>query len=277
MAEDLSQPDIVVPAAERRAFEPIEPSRREGGSYRFRFALVYVALALFAGAALGATLLLVSRPGKEAEPAWSKWQPTGRPSSFPTQIADYVSGRYRLASGKALVGVIAGTPKVRAGEEEVPVRAVAIQDDPEGASEDIRIVPTDNGVMYELCGLGPRCSIAEGRPSKERHQLIRREALELALYTFKYVEGTDSVIALLPLNPQADAATALFFQKKEFRKELEQPLQRTLRRANPPRPAEIDPREGSIIDRLTEQRLFSYEFQPAQAGGAILVLAPVTG
>ena len=174
---------------------------------------------------------------------------------------------------------MAGTPRIQAGEQAVGIRAVAIRNDPEGAPNDVRIVPTDSGVMYELCGLGPSCSIGEGRPSRKRHQLLRREALELALYTFKYVDDSDSVIALLPQNPQAQQApaTALFFQRSELERELDQPLERTLRRPDPPQAAEIGQLEGSIIDRLTQPRLFTYEFQAAPAGGAILVLAPLTG
>ena len=47
---------------------------------------------------------------------------------------------------------------------------------------DIKLVDGD-GVLYRLCGLGPNCAIAKGKPSAERHLLLRREALELALYT----------------------------------------------------------------------------------------------
>ena len=52
--------------------------------------------------------------------------------------------------------------------------------------------------MYSLCGLGASCSIATGTPSVERGELVRREILELALYTFKYVGGIENVIAFMP-------------------------------------------------------------------------------
>jgi hypothetical protein len=140
--------------------------------------------------------------------------------------------------------------------------------------------------MFVLCGLGPRCSIREGQPSEERHQLLRREALELALYALKYSEAS-SVIALLPPRPDAapdtatgtqaqeNPSTALFFERKDFKRELEVPLRRTLLSAEPPQVAEISSLEAPTIDRLTTPHLFSYEFQQAQEGSAILILAPL--
>ena len=274
---DPRTPDIVVPAA---AAEPIvervpAEDARASNPYRIRFGLAYLALAAIVGGAVGSFVVLMMRDAPADKGAWSSWQPTGRESSYPKQIADYVSGRYRLPSGNALVGVLASEPEVQAGDSRVPVAAVAIQNDPEGDSDDISIVRTDNGIMYQLCGLGERCSIREGRPSAERHRLLRREALELALYSFKYIDDLDSVITLLPPRKDAQMSTALFFQKDDLRDALERPLSQTLRLDNPPQASEIDPIEGLTIDRLTNSRLFQYEFTQAPAGGAILVLAPI--
>jgi hypothetical protein len=161
------------------------------------------------------------------------------------------------------------------------VRAVAIQNDPEGDTDDISIVPTDDSVMYVLCGLGERCSIREGSPSEARHRLLRREALELALYTFRY-GSADSVIALLPPRPTQSGedeevpSTALFFQKNDFKRELDRPLRQTLLSAEPRQIAQISSLEGSTIDRLTTPHLFSYEFQQAQEGSAIIILLPLS-
>jgi hypothetical protein len=251
-------------------------SWQETRVYRWRFGLAYLALAVIAGAGVGTAIMLLGRPDKAPEPAWASWHPTGRESTFPAQIADYVSGRYRLASGRALVGVIAGKPEVQG----VSVAAVAIQNDPEGESDDISIVRTDDAEMFVLCGLGDACAINEGRASEERHLLLRREALELALYTFKYVDGVDSVIALLPPRPPQNEndtppSTALFFQKKDFGKELDRPLTETLLRGSPPQVVEVDPQEGFIVERLTTPHLFQYEFRQAQEGSAVMVLAPL--
>ena len=88
--------------------------------------------------------------------------------------------------------------------------------------------------------LGTQCAISEGEPSEERHQLLRREALELALYTFKYGDA-DSVIALLPPRlPQKGERSGhghvdgSFFAAETSRSELDEPLQNTLLAAEPP-------------------------------------------
>ena len=77
---------------------------------------------------------------------------------------------------------------------DVPLE-VALRTAPQGG--DIDFVD-GNGLMYTLNGLGPKGSVRGGKPSEERHLLLRREALELALYTFRYVEDVDLVVALLP-------------------------------------------------------------------------------
>jgi hypothetical protein len=279
VAEDLAPevlPAVRVEPA-RAELPPATPRPAPAGVFRKRFAVAYLALAVVAGIGIGGTVLLIDRPSEDVGTAWSNWEPTGRTSSFTRQIADYVSGRYRLPSGNPLVGILAGPPQV----QEVPVRHVAIQNDPEGASDDISIVniDPDESVMYVLCGLGEQCSIAEGPPSEERHQLLRREALELSLYTFKYSDAR-SVIALLPPRlPQSEeeaaSATALFFQRADFDEQLKRPLRRTLLSPIPSRVAEISSIEGPTIDRLTTPHLFQYEFTQAQEGSAVLILAPL--
>lgn len=244
--------------------------REEPRFHRMRFGLAYLALAILAGGAAGATILLLDRPAKGPGTAWSEWRPAIEGDAVPKAIADYVGSRYRLPSGSQLVGVLAGPPKV----QEVAVRAVAIRPQ-EGTSDDIAIIPTERSLMYVLCGLGDACAIAEGEATQERHRLLRRQALEIALYTFKYVDDMDSVIALLPPNPEAESGTALFFEKSDFDHELKVPLSQTLSRPDPPISAQLDPAEGLIVDRLTRPRLFSYEFQQAQEGSAIIVLAPL--
>ena len=270
MAEDL------VPAATATPAErPLVPAQRRRASlYRGRFALAYLLLALLAGAALaaGALLALADNDRVSDEATWSGWRPTGDESSYPSQIAEFVAERYRLPSGRQLVAVLAGPPEV----QNVEVSAVAIRPHPAAPNQDLDVVRTDGAVMYVLCGLGPRCSIREGKPSAERHRLLRREALELALYTFKYVEDIHSVIALLPPPPSGDSSGALFFRKDDgtLRAVLDRPLDRTLSLGRAPLPSQIAPAETDTIEALTAPRLFTYEFQPAQDGSAVLVLTP---
>ena len=279
MAEDLAREQPVdVPETPEATHVARAPARE--GQFRFRFAFAYLGLAVVAGVAIGLTVILADRPAEETHVAWSPWVPTGRQTSYPEQIAQHVARGYRLPSGSQLAAVIAGPPAV----QDVPVQAVIIRHDspvPNVPSEN-EIVETGNSVMYTLCGLGRQCSIAEGEPSPERLQLLQREALELSLYSFKYVDGVESTIVLLPPNlgedaqdPSDDVAIALFFEKKDFRRELSRPVRQTLLSPTPPQGAELDPREGLVVDRLTDPNLFQYEFQQIQTGGAILVLAPI--
>lgn len=280
MAEDLSIPRETAPAS--TSAPPVTPAteapRQHHPVYRMRFAFAYLALAVLAGVGIGASVLLVDRPVQEDE-AWSAWRPQGSAATFDNQIADFVAARYRLPSSNPLVAVIPGPSSISAGEDELAIRGVVIQNDPQGDRDGDRVVDVGESRMYQLCGRGNQCSIAEGRPSEERMNLLRREALELALYTFKYVDGVDTVIALLPPNlgdaarADDDTAVALFFERRELANELERPLARTLFSPNPPHVAELDTRESLNIERLTGNRLFLYQFQPVQAGGAIMVLA----
>jgi hypothetical protein len=276
VAEDLAERGPVAVTAEPIADAPTE--RKRSSVHHRRFLVAYLILGLLAGAgAAGAFVLMGAErmPGRD----WSEWRPSGEESTYRDQIATYVGRRHRLPSGNQLVGIVAGPPVV----QDVTVRAVAIQQPNATSDEDIEILSAEDSLMYVLCGLGEGCSIREGEPTQERHRLLRREALELSLYTFRYVDGIDSVIALLPppanteSNPNASQnATALFFEKRDFENELDRPLAQTLARTDAPAvTVTISPVESIRIDRLTRPHLFTYQFQQLQEGSAVIVLAPI--
>jgi hypothetical protein len=102
------------------------------------------------------------------------------------------------------------------------------------------------------------------------------------LYSFKYVDDLDSVVMLLPPDPDetsadaADAATlAMFFRKPDLGRELGQPLAQTLRNPTVPRVAPLDEQDALLVDRLTRTRLFTYSFTRVQAGTAMMFLTPL--
>ena len=279
MAEDVTGPGTEAPLVPL-----VGPDRRERAritSYRFRFGFVYVLLAALVGGAVGSFIVLVGRTAPAAAESWASWKPDVRKNAYPTSIADHVASRYRLPSGKQLVGVLAGPAEV----QDLPIRAVLIQHASSTPTlrDDVEVIETGSSVLYNLCGTGAKCSILEGDASPARAQLLRREALELALYTFKYVDGVDSVIALLPVNlgsvkdSQDDTSTALFLQAKDFARELKVPLRQTLAAPPPIAGAELDPNDGLVVDHLTRRRLYLSDIQPTQDLSAIMRLAPVTG
>ena len=128
--------------------------------------------------------------------------------------------------------------------------------------------------MYQLCGLGQNCSISSGTPSATRGRLVRREALELALYTFKFIPSIDSVAAFMPPPPGQSANTMIFLQKDDLKDQLGQPLSSTLTAKTTPLPDDEDTLEASTIDKLTLPHLFTYSLTALQGGGAALILDP---
>jgi len=157
------------------------------------------------------------------------------------------------------------------------VRAIAVQPDTTAGraeADDISTVNANGTVMYTLCGLGQSCSIAEGKPTVARGQLLRREALELALYSFHYLDGIDSALVLIPPRADGKAATSVFLEKNDIRGELGQPLDQTLTAPLTPGVGEIQADEQRVIERATRSRIYEYSYLQAQDGSPIMVLNP---
>ena len=278
-ATDAKQPPAGAVAAPLPARTESRADRARRLVYRGRFAAFYVLLAIVAGAGVGALMVLVGRGSPDPAPAWSAWEPVGSAERRAAQIADHVSDPYRLPSGKALVAVTyAGPPTVTGPDGSTfQVRAMAIEPDTTaGRAEatDIDTVSAANTVMYTLCGLGSACSIAEGKATVPRGQLLRREALELALYTFRYIDGIDSALVLLPPRPDGQAATAVFLERSDLRAELGKPLSETLTAPLVPGVGDIPEDERRVIDSTTRSRLYGYSYLQAQDGSPVMVLTP---
>jgi hypothetical protein len=252
--------------------------RARSAAYRSRFAIVYVTLGLVAGVGAAAFVVLMAREDPPPPAKWSAWQPTGSDTAQVRQIADRVAKGYHLNGGQQLVAALASPPKVSSASGDVPVSAIAIRPDTStGKKEEseIDILPTTHSLQYILCGLGTNCSIKIGTASEARHALLRREALELALYTFKYVHGIDSVSIFLPPRPDGKTTpTSVFLKKSDVRPELSKPLDDSIGSPTPTI-GSMPKRELALVNRITEPRLYSYEYQQAQDGGAVLVYAPI--
>ena len=281
---DVASQERVVEAEPARAVGTPTASRDDRArrsSYKRRFAAIYVALALIAGIGVGALIVILSRPDAAPAPAWSAWEPTGSETARVRQIADHVSTRYRFPEGDQLVAAIAGPPTVTASSDPsnpIPVRAIAVRPDTstgKAEEDDIEIVDASTSMQFQLCGLGDACAISHGTPSEARHLLLRREALELALYTFKYVDGVDSVTIFLPPPPGTDAqASAVFLKRGDVKPELSKPLVKTLA-PGAPTIGHIKASELQALDRITGPRLYRYQYTQAQDLSAVLVLDPI--
>jgi hypothetical protein len=252
------------------------PSAKRKSPHRGRFLLAYALLGTIGGIALvfGSGLLDRSDGSARNElpprPTWSTWYPTAEGLAGANQIAQFVGRRYRMASGDQLVGVRAGPLSV----QNLRVSAIALRTaGEESGGSDISVIPAERSVSYVLCGLGENCAIPNGKPTRGRERLLRREALELALYTFSYME-VDSVVAFLPPRPDAEALWSFLFRREAFRKELEQPLRDTIPESDPPFPGKMTRIEVARIDRLTEPSRYRFQFSQSQDGTVLLVLDP---
>lgn len=251
---------------------PSTPPRRQA---TVRFALIYTALGLILVGSLAAFVVFALRPGFSSSPAWSSWKPpSGRLPVMAKAIADHVAPKYRLATGGQLVAVVASAPAVTAGTQNVAIDAVAIRSRANG-NQSVRRLEVGKSEMYTLCGLGNDCAIASGQPSFARGRLVRREGLEVALSTFKYVPAVDSVIVFMPPALGSTVRTALFFERQNLSSLLDRPLKETLPLATPPRAGQDDRIEAGVIDALTLPKLYMWQLIQLQVGGALIALTPI--
>src|SRR5262249_48310696 len=80
-------------------------------AYRLRFVHVYSALAVVAGSALGAFVVVLQRPKAKPPADWSTFVPQGSLTARLFQIADVIPKGYRLTNGDQLVGATASAPQ----------------------------------------------------------------------------------------------------------------------------------------------------------------------
>lgn len=276
MAEDVDRPEErPLPAVREEALPEPAPSTELGfpsgaqppSTYAPRFRMITGALIGVAIGALAATALLVAGGGPSTHegPAWSAWKPSkDSTTDGAEEIARHVGGRYRMSSGDQLV-LVTGGP-LRVAGLDIPVR-LATRETAGEASE-----VKGRAVMYQLCGLGPRCAIDKGKASNERGLLLQREALELALYSFRYLGGVKNVVALLPPPPGKRLQRAMLFRRGEYESALDRPLAATLPSPPPTLNALPDSPEAGLIRRMTQDTVFTYSFQQGQDLTAFLVL-----
>jgi hypothetical protein len=282
-------------------------SRRDSSSphaHRFR-----TATALLTGFGIGALLIAVvvavsgGSQGKPSE-AWSSWAPTDGGTQGAREIADYVAPLYRLSPVDQLsVVTVVNLESTAQATAAAQAEANGTSSSSSGLQVAVRTNSSSSAVSllggdtiaYNLCGIGGKnCAIGVGSPSSNRLLLLRREALELALYTFKYVSGVDNVVAILPpghtqltstlskklptSNSQSSKSVdiAVLFVKPELQPLLNHPLSATLPEQFPPSVSQIAKApEAGLVDQITAHGLFSERLQQAQDGSNLIVLNPL--
>jgi hypothetical protein len=234
-------------------------------------------LALMALAALAVSLavgIALNGGGSSAGEgsSWSAFRPSNeKVGAGAAEIAAYVGPKYRLPNGQQMVLVTGGPLEI----EGLPVRIAVRHSAAAGGGVDLL---DGGGALYRLCGLGPKCSIASGKASKERGLLLYREALELALYSFHDLKDVDNVVVFMPPPPGATKDTptiALHYRRGDVAGQLARPLRATL--PNPvPTPDTIDTSPDTpFVKQLTLGNVFSFSFTQAnQDTSVFLVLDP---
>lgn len=254
------------PAAEPAPLRP-EPQVPRGVLPRIQF--LTGALLAFGIAGLVALALVVLAPEDEPGPRgpqWSTWMPQKGLGDAPTQIARHVGRRYRLTTGEQLVAVTGGPLEIA----DLPL-TIAMRN----AAGDIDLVE-GGGVLYRLCGLGPQCAIDKGKPSTQRHLLLRREALELALFSFRYLRDTEHVVVFMPPRKGQEPSQALFFRRSDLAGSLARPLTATLAPRTPNPGSVARSPDAALVNTVTARGLFQFSLtQGNQDARAFLVLEPL--
>jgi hypothetical protein len=240
------------------------------------------------GAIVVAVVVALSSSHAGSSLPWSSWSPPDNGVAGEREIADEVSPFYRASPGSQLVVVTvqnissASTTGTGGGTQ------IAVRDPNSGTLSAVG----GSTAVYNLCGLGSGCTIAGGTPSAARLLLLRREALELALYTFRYISGIQNVVAVLPPGHTVQTCTgicsqpnppkttkavdlAVVFQRQSLQRFLQQPLHDTLPEELPPTVSQMEGApEAELVSVITGQALFQQQLVQSQTGGNVLVLSP---
>jgi hypothetical protein len=277
------RPDRATPvggARQQGEFEPLAVTAervqtaelsKEEAVYPGRFMVGYLLIVLFFGALLIGFAVAWSRDSNDStstSSTWSFFKPTADSEALRTrQIARFVGERYQSSDGQQLTRVIGGPPAV----QDAPVSQFLIRD---GSSE--QTIGAGKAIMYILCAAGTDCALPAAASSSADERLVRREALELALYTMQY-NDVDPVVILLPPDAQGQPGGAVLLRREHVEEQLDRPLTQTLPTGKAPTALGITELEAATIDYLTLTNKHAYSFQQASDGTARMVLNPDRG
>lgn len=268
---------------------PREPVYAPRVRHLSRFRWVVAALFLLAACSLAAAIALVTTrtASRTGGSTWSAWRPPDDGLAGAQEIANYVAPYYRATASDQLSVVTV----VNLNNPANPLQVVVPSS---GSGGSLIPLPASSTIVYNLCGVGSsNCSIGVGQASSQRLLLLRREALELALYTFKYISGTQTVVAILPpghtvvgctgicAKPQPKPVIkpldlAVAFDRPELAPYLSQPLRTTLPEELPPSVSEMSSApEATLVSVITAHGLFDERTQQGQDGSTVITLSPL--
>jgi hypothetical protein len=265
-AVDEDEPGDLLPER-RHAGGAAVPAAAKHSTYAPRFQFLTGALVAVGIAALvGIAVFVIAPSTTTPQPPWSPWKPTTGGVAGAVEIADHVGPEYR-DKGTQLVKVVASDISFKGVPLTVQLQSAPAQ------GGDIQL-HDEKGVLYQLCGQTSTCAIDHGKASVKRGFLLRREGLELALYSFRYLKDVKQVVVLIPPPKGKVQTVALYFRRDDVRAQLDRPLTSSLvPKAPSVDTATLSP-DASLVDRATnEQYLFTLNGSTFTNGG-LLVLKP---
>jgi hypothetical protein len=237
-------------------------------AHRHHFRIAYGVLALAFWLSVAAFVVLLERPHHSKAVAWSQWKPSTQGLAGAHEIALQVASKYRGPNGAQLVAVQEHGPEVQ-GQ---PLEAIGVRrlDQSGQINPYIGLFHASGTLIYAFCGLQTQCAL-QGDNTASQRRTLRREALELSLYSLRYLHGVDQVVSLVQ-SVRDGGMDAVFLRKADLEPELRHPIRDTLPLAVPPQSDAPDPREEAVIDALTLPNTFPAHFESLPDGDAILVL-----
>ena len=254
-----------------RGLEPTPPKAQEPASAAApthptapRFQFLFGALGALGICAIGVAVLLISAPKSTPAKPWSAWHPTNDGVDPAQQIAAHVAPNYKLDDGRQIVRITGGPPSLKGQPMTLG---------------EIRSGSNPHAWKATACCIG--CAGAPATVQSRRASLqssegccYSREALELALYTFRYVGGVNQVVVTIPPAPTSAAKHALMFRSQDVATELGHPLTYTLA-AVTPRVSQMDRSiDAPLVKELTGARLYDYWVDEVPQSGAVMLLEP---
>lgn len=256
MADVVEKRSVAAPVA--------PPGSRRAGAYSGRFALAHILVVVAFASLLVLFAYLVSQSNDSG--AWSSYKPAGG-ETYPRaqKLANFVAPRY--ISGEGPIAVVQAQPLFFHDQvvDGVAFTRAPFQDVGEHYHQ---LEPAGQSTMaYVFCGQADRCGLA-ATGAEDVVPLLRRESLELALYTFKYWPEIDAVVAILP--PAVKSSPAVYFRRPNLKAELAKPLEQTLPSRDVITASSMTPAERATVDRLASIR--SSSFRETPSGRMLLLL-----
>ena len=243
----------------------VEKPPRKSHSKGFLAANLFVVCGFFA-----VLILFVMLVSHGTSNSWSAYKPKGGDVFSKAQnMANHVAPAYKY-NGEP-IAVVQAQPLLY---QDAVVDGIAFTKTPlrKIGTPFKQFEPSGSTIAYVFCGTAPRC----GLPSTGAEQtvpMLKRETLELALYTFKYSPSVQSIVGLLP--PAGNTNYAIYLRRKSFAKELSKPLDATLPQHKVLSYPRLSPVEKATVDRLTTKATYQSQFSQGANGRTLLVLRSV--